>query len=307
MRNNIVAITVLFSILTGCGGGGSSQTSNQSPETPVTQPPIADYLINNNTILHKYEAGDYIAYSYDLDETYSDGSGSAANNQLLEWSVINDPNEFSYDDDGRSYISIIETTFDGFNEIQVVEQFYQYAGFTGESAIKNDAYTVLKDVDFVLMDRRSYSFIESEIEQIKCNDFDRKENLCSPVYMSPGDFIIGTNYEYKGKSSRSSTLYPKEDDDYYDVDIKWNVAAKEVISTTLGSFETFRLEQTKEFSYQGCCTRTFYKTDTTYWYYPNIGIVQASIIKTVRTSGETVPSRTIIVDYSITNTSIPFQ
>lgn len=288
---------ISLSILSACGGGSSGGSPSTNTSNPAPSIPTADYTISNKT-LRLYEPGDHISYEYSADETYEDGNGSYVDNATLDWTVVNDPYEFTLDDDRKSLIAVWETEYDGFREDQIYEQFYQYTGLEGDREWENNAYSLYGDLDMIYLDSSSWNDLNDKMD---CFSYDIDENVCYNTTTTPGTFNVGAYWNYEGKSKRS-----RFDTDHFDTSYAWEVTRVEVVDTPMGRFEAYALDFTKEVSYQTCCERIYFKTEGTYWYYPDIGIIKGEITKSQRFSGYSDPFVKMDINFSIEFTNIPF-
>jgi|GEM_PF-2794620 len=290
-----LALFVFIFLITGCGGG-SSDSDDQSNTPPPVTTPVADYTLGLDQ-LRGYELGDYISYTFNFDETYSDGSGKYWNDGGLEFEVKPDPNEWIDPSGSKTLISTYTVDIDGFVETQVTERFIQpsvvdYPEISG-------GYHLISDKDIVIVDK-------SWDDNIFCIAYEINENTCYQVPLSPSEFKVGYSWEFVGKSNRGLSLITRDPKGLYDSIVRWQVEKKEIIETELGSFETYKLKMYRELSTQTATSRVYYVTEGYYWYYPKIGVVKAGIVKSQRFSGNDIPYQKNEIDYTINYTNIPF-
>ncbi|WP_351122524.1 hypothetical protein [Shewanella sp. T24-MNA-CIBAN-0130] len=296
MRNIKLALLIAALSISGCGGGGddNSSSTTQTITTP-TPKPLADYVLNSDK-LRQYELGDYVSYTFNFDETYSDGSGQYWNGGSLEWQIETDSNEW-YDTDGsKTLISTYTVDIDGFVENQITERFIQSSRVDYPEV--SGGYNLISDKDILVVDK-------SWDDNIYCIAYRIDENTCYPVPLSPSEFKVGYSWEFAGKSNRGLSLITMDPKGLYDSIVKWEVEKKEVIETELGSFETYKLKMYRELSTQTTTSRVYYVTEGYYWYYPRIGVVKADIVKSQRFSGNSTPYQKNEIDYTINYTNIP--
>jgi hypothetical protein len=249
-------------------------------------------------VLRKYEVSDRIEYNYNFDETYYDGSGSYAENELLVWVIEDDPNEYSHGEGDKSFLAKFITDKNGFEDVNIVERLYQYSSMENNNQV-NGLY-LSSNYDGVMTDNPIGS-----PDKLKCPAYNVEEDTCYSIAMTPGTFDVGVNWSFEGVSSRGNCVmnidWVKVCIRNYESIINWNVESKEIIETAIGSFETYKLVQHKEL----IDGDTRYETDVTYWYYPTIGVVKADMVKK-KIFKETGTYVTYTIDYSITSTNIPY-
>ncbi|MCI2283551.1 hypothetical protein L3081_09310 [Colwellia sp. MSW7] len=290
-RNLLCGSLIVCSVY-GCGGSddGGSQQSPVGENSGYT-PKNADYPITDHQ-LRRYQVSDIIEYNYNYDSTYFDGSGSYINDERLTWSIEDDPNEFSFEDNGRSLLAKFYTEENSFVKLSIVEQFYQIT--QSDNINRINEIILYNDYDGVMVDA-----LFGSPNRLTCVAYTPEDKTCYGAIQVPGTFIVGTSYSYEGHSARIG-IDPSKN---YTSKISWNIAAKEIIDTAIGSFEAYKLVFSRDLTNVSQDTRD--EARATYWYYPPIGVIKADIVKK-EVFKETGTYQTILIDYSITNTNIPF-